>query len=41
LLARGLALADAARGAAEAASRAVRYGLVEIGQGEGPVNVFA
>ncbi|HEY2937405.1 MAG TPA: bifunctional hydroxymethylpyrimidine kinase/phosphomethylpyrimidine kinase [Gaiellaceae bacterium] len=41
LLARGLALADAARGAAEAASRAVRYGLVEIGQGEGPVNVLA
>jgi len=41
LLARGHGLADAARGAAEAASRAVSHGLVEIGQGEGPVNVLA
>jgi hydroxymethylpyrimidine/phosphomethylpyrimidine kinase len=40
LLARGLSLADAARGAAEAASRAVANGLVEIGAGEGPVDVF-
>ena len=40
LLARGLPLVEAARGAAAAASRAVRNGLVEIGQGEGPVNVL-
>jgi hydroxymethylpyrimidine/phosphomethylpyrimidine kinase len=40
LLARGLPLADAARGAAEAASRAVAYGLVELGAGEGPVDVL-
>jgi hydroxymethylpyrimidine/phosphomethylpyrimidine kinase len=40
LLARGLPLLDAARGAAEAASRAVAAGLVEIGAGEGPVNVL-
>jgi hydroxymethylpyrimidine/phosphomethylpyrimidine kinase len=40
LLARGESLADAARGAAEAASRAVENGLVEIGTGEGPVDVF-
>ena len=40
LLARGLALEDAARGAAEAASEAVRNGLVEIGAGEGPVDVL-
>src|SRR5687767_7404911 len=40
LLARGLPLAEAARGAADAASRAVRNGLVEIGAGEGPVDVF-
>src|SRR5947209_7005702 len=37
LLARGLPLADAARGAAEAASRAVAQGLAEIGAGDGPV----
>jgi hydroxymethylpyrimidine/phosphomethylpyrimidine kinase len=40
LLARGLALEDAARGASEAASAAVRHGLVEIGSGEGPVDVL-
>jgi hydroxymethylpyrimidine/phosphomethylpyrimidine kinase len=41
LLARGQSLEDAARGAARAASEAVRNGLVEIGAGEGPVNVLA
>jgi hydroxymethylpyrimidine/phosphomethylpyrimidine kinase len=41
LLGKGLQLDEAARGAAAAASRAVRYGLVQIGQGEGPVNVLA
>jgi hydroxymethylpyrimidine/phosphomethylpyrimidine kinase len=41
LLAKGLALEDAARGAARTASEAVRNGLVEIGAGEGPVNVLA
>jgi hydroxymethylpyrimidine/phosphomethylpyrimidine kinase len=40
LLARGETLADAARGAAEAASRAVAQGLVEIGAGDGPVDVL-
>jgi hydroxymethylpyrimidine/phosphomethylpyrimidine kinase len=40
LLARGLSLRDAARGASEAASAAVRRGLVEIGAGEGPVDVL-
>ena len=40
LLARGLSLEDAARGAAEAAARAVAQGLVEIGAGDGPVDVF-
>ena len=40
LLARGLPLLDASRGAAEAASRAVAQGLVEIGGGDGPVNVL-
>jgi hydroxymethylpyrimidine/phosphomethylpyrimidine kinase len=40
LLARGLSLADAARGASEAASAAVRNGLVEIGAGEGPVDIL-
>jgi hydroxymethylpyrimidine/phosphomethylpyrimidine kinase len=40
LLARGLSLEDAARGAAEAASDAVRNGLHEIGAGEGPVDVL-
>jgi hydroxymethylpyrimidine/phosphomethylpyrimidine kinase len=40
LLARGLSLLEAARGAAAAASRAVAQGLVEIGAGEGPVDVL-
>lgn len=40
LLARGESLEDAARGAAEVASRAVRDGLAELGSGEGPVDVF-
>jgi hydroxymethylpyrimidine/phosphomethylpyrimidine kinase len=40
LLARGLSLLDAARGAAAAASRAVAQGLGEIGGGEGPVDVL-
>jgi hydroxymethylpyrimidine/phosphomethylpyrimidine kinase len=40
LLARGESLADAARGAAVAASRAVAQGLVEIGAGDGPVDVL-
>jgi hydroxymethylpyrimidine/phosphomethylpyrimidine kinase len=40
LLARGLSLTDAARGAARAASLAVARGLTEIGAGEGPVDVL-
>jgi hydroxymethylpyrimidine/phosphomethylpyrimidine kinase len=40
LLARGLPLEEAARGAAAAASEAVRHGLVELGAGEGPVDVL-
>jgi hydroxymethylpyrimidine/phosphomethylpyrimidine kinase len=40
LLARGDTLADAARGAARAAGNAVRNGLVELGAGEGPVDVL-
>lgn len=40
LLARGLSLAEAARGAAEVASAAVARGLTEIGNGEGPVDVL-
>jgi hydroxymethylpyrimidine/phosphomethylpyrimidine kinase len=40
LLARGLSVEDAARGAAEAASRAVAQGLEEIGAGDGPVDVL-
>jgi hydroxymethylpyrimidine/phosphomethylpyrimidine kinase len=40
LLARGCSLVDAARGAAAAAGRAVAQGLVEIGAGEGPVDVL-
>jgi hydroxymethylpyrimidine/phosphomethylpyrimidine kinase len=40
LLARGWSLADAARGAAAAAGRAVAQGLAEIGAGEGPVDVL-
>jgi hydroxymethylpyrimidine/phosphomethylpyrimidine kinase len=40
LLARGLSLVEAARGAAAAAGRAVAQGLAEIGAGEGPVDVL-
>jgi hydroxymethylpyrimidine/phosphomethylpyrimidine kinase len=40
LLARGETLEDAARGAAEAASRAVAQGFPELGAGEGPVDVL-
>ena len=40
LLARGLPLVDAARGASVAASAAVRNGLVEVGAGDGPVDVL-
>jgi hydroxymethylpyrimidine/phosphomethylpyrimidine kinase len=40
LLARGESLEDSARGAARVASEAVRDGLVEIGAGDGPVNVL-
>jgi hydroxymethylpyrimidine/phosphomethylpyrimidine kinase len=40
LLARGLPLAEAARGAAEAASRAVANGLAGLGAGDGPVDVL-
>ena len=40
LLARGLSLEDAARGAARAAADAVRNGLTEIGAGDGPVDVL-
>ena len=41
LLARGESLVNAARGAAHASSEAVRKGFVDIGAGEGPVNVLA
>jgi hydroxymethylpyrimidine/phosphomethylpyrimidine kinase len=40
LLARGLPLLEAARGAAAAASHAVAQGLAEIGAGDGPVDVL-
>jgi hydroxymethylpyrimidine/phosphomethylpyrimidine kinase len=40
LLARGFSLVESARGAAAAASAAVRNGLVEIGAGDGPVDVL-
>ena len=40
LLARGLPLEEAARGAARAASDAVAHGLAEIGAGDGPVDVL-
>jgi hydroxymethylpyrimidine/phosphomethylpyrimidine kinase len=40
LLARGLSLEEAARGAAQAAADAVEHGLDEIGAGEGPVDVL-
>jgi hydroxymethylpyrimidine/phosphomethylpyrimidine kinase len=40
LLARGHPIVEAARGAAAAAASSVRNGLVEIGHGEGPVDVL-
>jgi hydroxymethylpyrimidine/phosphomethylpyrimidine kinase len=40
LLARGMSLPSAAREAAGVAAEAVRHGLVQIGSGEGPVDVF-
>jgi hydroxymethylpyrimidine/phosphomethylpyrimidine kinase len=40
LLARGEPLEDAARGAARAAAHAVEHGLVDVGAGDGPVNVL-
>jgi hydroxymethylpyrimidine/phosphomethylpyrimidine kinase len=40
LLARGEELEDACRGAARAASEAVRHGLSDLGAGEGPVDVL-
>jgi hydroxymethylpyrimidine/phosphomethylpyrimidine kinase len=40
LLARGFSLPDAARGAAAAASGAVRHGLSELGAGDGPVDIL-
>ncbi len=40
LLARGESLEGAARGAAAAATTAVRQGLVEIGDGDGPVDIL-
>jgi len=39
-LAKGQTLEQAAREAARVASEAVRYGLAEIGAGDGPVDVF-
>ena len=39
-LAHGRPLLEAARAAAQAASEAVRHGLVEIGDGDGPVDVL-
>jgi hydroxymethylpyrimidine/phosphomethylpyrimidine kinase len=40
LLARGHSLVEASRGAAAAAASAIRNGLVEIGDGEGPVDAL-
>jgi hydroxymethylpyrimidine/phosphomethylpyrimidine kinase len=40
LLARGLSLEDAARGASQVATDAVRHGLTELGAGDGPVDVL-
>ena len=40
LLARGASLEEGARGASRAASAAVANGLVELGSGEGPVDVL-
>jgi hydroxymethylpyrimidine/phosphomethylpyrimidine kinase len=39
-LAKGQSLEEAARAAARAASDAVKHGLVELGEGEGPVDVL-
>ena len=40
LLARGVPLVDAARGAQHAATEAVRNGLAELGAGDGPVDIL-
>ena len=40
LLARGVSLEDAARGASRAATEAVRHGLAELGAGDGPVDIL-
>jgi len=40
LLGRGFSLTDAARGAAAAATEAVRHGLDELGAGDGPVDIL-
>jgi len=40
LLARGLSLEEAARGASRAATDAVRHGLAELGAGDGPVDIL-
>jgi hydroxymethylpyrimidine/phosphomethylpyrimidine kinase len=40
LLARGVPLLEAVRGAAAAAAGAVEHGLAELGAGDGPVDVF-
>jgi hydroxymethylpyrimidine/phosphomethylpyrimidine kinase len=40
LLARGHSLVEASRGAAAAAASSVQNGLVELGAGEGPVDIF-
>jgi hydroxymethylpyrimidine/phosphomethylpyrimidine kinase len=40
LLARGLPLEEAARGAAQAATEAVRHGLSQLGAGDGPVDIL-
>ena len=40
LLAHGVTLVEAARGAARVASNAVAHGLADLGRGEGPVDVF-
>jgi hydroxymethylpyrimidine/phosphomethylpyrimidine kinase len=39
-LAKGVPLEDAARTAARVASAAVQHGLVELGSGDGPVDVL-
>jgi hypothetical protein len=40
MLARGASLEDAAREAASVAAGAVLHGLVDLGAGEGPVDVL-